>query len=470
MEVGKYLSKQPKLSIVILGFTFILFLGTLSHIIGPEIGFTIFYLMPILLVTWNAGKTWGVWASVLCILVESVVKLNFGHAHLNVSYFVWDELIRLGFFMVFAHFLSQREKSEHALLASEARYRALTYSANDAIVSANSAGNIVGWNRSAERLFGYTEAEAVGQSLTLIIPPRYRAQHLEGISRMQAGRERHVIGRSVELEGLRKDGSEFSLELSLSEWEVSEGRFFTAIIRDITDRKHLEKIALQSEKLSAVGQLAAGVAHEINNPLGVILGFAQGCVKRLQPNDPLELPMKSIEREANRCKLLVQELLTFSRANQNERREEDINKVIEKALTLVEVNAKMSSVELIREFEENLPQVVLNSSQMQQVIVNLCNNAIDAMPKGGTIRLHTRTVQESEKKFVKIQVQDTGPGISKNIQLKVFEPFFTTKEVGEGTGLGLSITHEIVQKHGGTIVLDSKAGTGTTFTIRIPLT
>ena len=198
------------------------------------------------------------------------------------------------------------------------------------------------------------------------------------------------------------------------------------------------------------------------------MGFAQSCVNRLTPNDPLELPVKSIEREANRVKILVQGLLAFSRTSKVEIEQCDINQMIDKALALVEVNAKMNSVELVREFDRDIPQAVVNSYQMQEVIINLCNNAIDAMPKGGALTLRTARVRFDGKDGVEIQVRDTGTGIPPEVKARIFEPFFTTKEVGRGTGLGLSISHEIIEKHGGTLSLESKPGRGTTFTIRIP--
>ena len=228
---------------------------------------------------------------------------------------------------------------------------------------------------------------------------------------------------------------------------------------------------LQSEKMSAVGQLAAGVAHEINNPLGVILGFAQGLVRRLAPNDPTELPLKSIERESMRCKQLVQDLLTFSRASKTEKEEVDINQAVEGALSLITAQTKVKNIRLVKELKEGLPKLFSNSSQIQQVIINLSNNAIDAMSAAGSGTLTVRTQQTKleTKDMIQIQISDTGQGIPKEIQSKVFEPFFTTKEVGKGTGLGLSLVFEIVQKHEGRIVIDSQPGAGTTMNVFLPM-
>ena len=241
------------------------------------------------------------------------------------------------------------------------------------------------------------------------------------------------------------------------------------LVKEIESRRRLEKIALQSEKLAAVGQLAAGVAHEINNPLGVILGFSQGMVKRLQPGDPQELPLKSIEREALRCKSLVQNLLTFSRQGKAEKEEININETIENALALVMAQTKVKDIQLIKELTTEIPRVFANRNQIQQVIVNLSNNAMDSMPSGGMLTVRTNLINLGGKPLVEIQVSDTGQGIPKEIQSSIFEPFFTTKEVGKGTGLGLSLIFEIIQKHAGQITVESQVGKGSTFKILLPL-
>ncbi len=242
-----------------------------------------------------------------------------------------------------------------------------------------------------------------------------------------------------------------------------------SLVKEIEERKRLENMMLQSEKMAAVGQLAGGVAHEINNPLGVILGFSQSLVKRLQPGDPYEMPLKSIEREAVRCKNLVQDLLTFSRTSKADREDIDLSEAIEGALSLVMAQSKVKNITVEKDLASGLPKVYANKNQMQQVIVNLCNNAMDAMPNGGNLFLRTRSAFKDGKSGVDIQVQDSGQGIPKDIQAKIFEPFFTTKEVGKGTGLGLSLVYEIVQKHSGFIELESEAGKGTIFTVYVPV-
>lgn len=242
-----------------------------------------------------------------------------------------------------------------------------------------------------------------------------------------------------------------------------------AILATMRTAKKMEQTLLQSEKMAAVGQLAGGVAHELNNPLGVILGFAQSAARRLSPGDPLELPLKSIEREAVRCKALVQDLLTFSRVGKLEKEDLDVNQTLDSSLSLVLAQSRVKNAELVREFSPDLPKLFANKNQIQQIIVNLCNNAMDAMPQGGKLILRTQRSRLDDKDAIEIQVQDTGHGIPNESLPRLFEPFFTTKEVGKGTGLGLSLVYEIVRKHGGQIKVESEVGQGACFRIYLPL-
>ncbi len=204
---------------------------------------------------------------------------------------------------------------------------------------------------------------------------------------------------------------------------------------------------------------------KINNPMGVILGFSQSIVKRIKEDDPLYMPLKSIEREAMRCKKLVGDLLTFSRTGKTQFELIDINQTIEETLSLIEGQAKVKNIEIIKAYSKGLPFVAANTNQIQQVIVNLCNNAVDAMSNGGKLTIATKKAGEQ----IEVDVIDTGKGMSEEIIEHIFEPFFTTKEVGKGTGLGLSLCYEIIKKHNGTIEAFSEIDKGTAFTIKLPL-
>jgi PAS domain S-box-containing protein len=239
------------------------------------------------------------------------------------------------------------------------------------------------------------------------------------------------------------------------------------VFKDMRERKKIEGEMVQSAKLSAVGKLASGVAHEINNPLGVILGFAESLLWDLKPEDPMHAPLRSIEREAVRCKNLVQALLTFSRVSKVEPEPLAINSAVEEALSLVQAQARVGNVRVVREFAPELPAVRGNRGQIQQIVINLANNALDAMHEQGTLTIGTRLLQEAMRSWVVLSVTDTGEGIPEEIVTRIFEPFFTTKPVGQGTGLGLGLVHEIVEKHGGTIEVESRPGF-TQFRVKLP--
>ncbi len=239
--------------------------------------------------------------------------------------------------------------------------------------------------------------------------------------------------------------------------------------KEIADRKRLEMVALQSEKMAAVGQMASGLAHEISNPVSIILGFTQCLVKRISVDDPTHFPLSSIEREALRCKQLTQDLLIFSRTGKTEKNKVQIHQIIEDTVSFIAAHAKAKGVELLWELSAEPFEILANKGQIQQVIVNLVNNAIDAMPGGGKLLIRTKKSELNQLPAVQLEIEDTGTGIPREIQDKIFEPFFTTKEPGKGTGLGLSLVYEIIQKHEGEIKVESELGKGTVFCIRLPL-
>jgi two-component system NtrC family sensor kinase len=222
---------------------------------------------------------------------------------------------------------------------------------------------------------------------------------------------------------------------------------------------------VQAEKLASIGQLAAGVAHEINNPIGVILGFAQILVKRTPDTSPIYKPLATIEREGLRCKQIVQDLLDFARQNKPVLSRVNINDVIDAASDLMPHHANSEKVQVTKTYASDLPRVLADENQLQQVFLNILLNAYQAMPEGGQLRIASRAVGDE----VQAVFADNGAGIPEENLKRIFDPFFTTKEVGEGTGLGLSISYGIVEQHGGTIEVESEVGTGATFIIRLPV-
>jgi PAS domain S-box-containing protein len=312
-------------------------------------------------------------------------------------------------------------------------------------------------NRAADELLGYEQKELMGQQASLIIENAdalLERVFLEG----------QLTNAEVNLK--TKNGNTLPTLFSGAAWRDADQKLrgYIVVVKDLTERKRFEAEVRQSEKLSAVGRLASGVAHEINNPLGVILGFAEQTLWDLKPDDPLVFPLKSIERESLRCRDLVQELLTFSRVAKTDHVPMDLNEAVLGALSLVSAQVRLGKIKLVSDFAPDLPQIMGNINQIQQVVINLANNALDAMEDAGTLTLRTTLDQDR----VCLSVADTGSGIPPDVLPRIFEPFFTTKPIGKGTGLGLGLVHEIVDKHSGTIEVTSVKG-NTEFRLKFPI-
>ena len=372
----------------------------------------------------------------------------------------------------------QLKRAEQRLRDSELRYRRLFESANLAIVTADSAGNIVDWNPHAETMFGHAAAEVLGQPLTLLMSEQNRELHLAGLRRVQSGGESHVIGCSVELEGRRKDSSEFPLDLSLAKWTSGEGWFVTGMMTDITERKRLEAQFLQAQKMETVGRLAGGVAHDFNNLLTIINGTADLALTGLKEGAPLHTDLQDIRQAGQRGALLTRQLLAFSR------KQIMTLDVLNLSTLVADLQGMLQRligehIALVVVPAMDLGSVMADPTQIEQVVMNLAVNARDAMPNGGTLTIETRNVELDEAfaaehpsvqpgPHVMLAVSDTGTGMDAATRAQIFEPFFTTKDSGKGTGLGLSTVYGIVKQSGWSIWVYSEPGKGATFKIYLP--
>ncbi len=237
---------------------------------------------------------------------------------------------------------------------------------------------------------------------------------------------------------------------------------------DLSDRARLEEQLLRSEKLSSVGVLAAGVAHEINNPLTTILGYAklllEGRPKDDEDHDALDL----VAEEAQRVQHIVRNLLDFSRRESGEKAPTSIIELVERTLSLVAPDLRKRGVVVTRDLNRDVPMALVEARRIEQVLVNLLTNAGHAMPDGGTLTVRSGLIMDVTPPRVFVEITDTGEGISKRDLGRIFDPFFTTKEPGKGTGLGLSVSHGIIVDHGGKIDVESEVGAGTTFRIILP--
>ena len=352
--------------------------------------------------------------------------------------------------------ISERVKTEKDLQFKDF---ALDHSA-DAAFWMDPQGRFVYVNQAACASLGYTREELLSMRLADIdpdFPVEVWPQAWEEVRRLKV---RTLVARHR-----TKEGRIFPVEVTANYVIFSGQEYNCTMVRNISDRQRLEEIARRSEKMSAIGQLAAGVAHELNNPLSVILGFAQSLARRVPESDPTADPLRSVEREALRCRNLVQNLLLFSREHKPGFSLDNPVTMLRNAMSLVEAQAKVKRVEVRKEIAPDVMSVEMDTNQIQQVIINLCSNAMDAMPDGGILTVGLGREDDE----ISIRVADTGSGIPKEIRDRIWEPFFTTKEAGKGTGLGLSLVYEIVQKHHGQIDLESEVGKGAAFTLYLPM-
>ncbi len=252
---------------------------------------------------------------------------------------------------------------------------------------------------------------------------------------------------------------------------IENAQLYKALQNRMEELERAQTQLIQSAKLAAIGELAAGVAHELNNPLTSIVGFTSLLLHQVNDDDPMKEDLQIIEREADRTRVIVRGLLDFARQTEAQLELADVNELVQITMTLLRNQAKVVRTTLKASYDENLPQILLDTNQIKQVFLNIMTNAIQAMPQGGELKVATgyRPGAIADIDCVTVEFHDTGTGISAENLPRIFEPFFTTKEAGQGTGLGLPISHSIVKKHGGTIEVESEVGQGSTFTVLLPV-
>ncbi|HEV2349515.1 MAG TPA: ATP-binding protein [Terriglobia bacterium] len=315
------------------------------------------------------------------------------------------------------------------------------------------------WNSSMEPMYGLKRSEVEGKKLAEVFPPELLAE-------LPPAYEPHRVMSLYKFRLRTADGRHLIINLSaaplLGKDDQVIGRLL--IMNDLTERVNLETQLAQAEKLSSIGLLAAGVAHEVNTPLAVITSQAQMLMKQIPVEDPRSRILDKIIKQSFRASEIVNNLLKFSRVSGSEHSELDLNKLIRETLSLVEPMLKASKITLNAQLDSDLPLVFGNSGKLQQVFMNLIMNARDAMPRGGELTLAT----ESENSTVQVEVSDNGVGISADHLDKIFDPFFTTKSTSRGTGLGLAVTYGIIREHAGKIRVESTVGQGTSFRLEFP--
>jgi PAS domain S-box-containing protein len=358
---------------------------------------------------------------------------------------------------------SEQEKADELARLKEFS-ESIIESVNVGIMVVDFQGHITTWNSALEEIFGITRERALGRSIreTLDVDLIDTVQNVVGENGWAIMDTRHIYKYNA----TREDGRPLTLNISLAPFEAARGVVTGTLVvmENVTDRAQLEQQLLQREKLSSIGLLAAGVAHEVNTPLAGISSYAQMLLQQVSEEDPKHRLLEKIRLQTLRASGIVNNLLNFSRTGDAQFREIDVNQVLDDTIQLLEPQLRSASFELVRHYGEQLPGAYGNASKLQQVFMNLILNARDAMPSGGQLTIQTRLVDTS----LVVDFRDTGEGIAPENIARIYDPFFTTKEVGQGTGLGLALSYGIIQEHGGRIFAESRPGEGAHFTIKLP--
>jgi two-component system sensor kinase FixL len=348
----------------------------------------------------------------------------------------------------------------------------------DAIVIIDHRGCIQSFSRSAEQLFGYSREEMIGRNVSVLMPERDRAAHDGYLARYLRTREPHIVGRGREVNAQRKDGTVLPVQLAVGTVPHCEPPRFVGFIQDLTRQRQDEANAARLQdrlthvaRLATIGEMASGVAHELNQPLAAIATYAHACERLLGVPTPdieeVQTALREIAGQAVRAGDIIRRLRSLARAEDLQRRPVDINTVIVELTELIQPNAQAHEVTYRVSLDRGLPLLSVDRGQVQQVILNLVRNALEALAealtRGGEILLHTRRSADGD---VEICVCDNGPGVAPGMVDRMFDPFCTSKPTG--TGLGLAISRTIVRAHEGTLSYRSNEPAGACFTIKLP--
>jgi PAS domain S-box-containing protein len=363
---------------------------------------------------------------------------------------------------------------------AEAKQGAILEAASDAIITMDSKLAIREFNPAAEKMFGYNRMDILGRHVDILLPPSSRGTTMEALTQYFATGHGPLSGKQFELIAVRSDGTEFPVELTLARVGTESTQAMTGFVRDISERRQLEEQLRQSQKLEAIGRLAAGVAHDVNNVLMSIMGSVDLILMEAPEGDLLHTETNEIKLSVQRGASLTRQLLAFSRRQATQPKLFMLRDATTGLETMIRrLIGPEIDLQIARASDVT---VIADPAQIEQVLLNLCVNARDAMPQGGRLMVTVDEVElddwaagmigEEAKpgRYARLIVSDTGTGMNEATRAKLFEPFFTTKEQGKGTGLGLSIVYGIVKQSGGHITVASEPGRGATFLIYLPLT
>ena len=424
---------------------------------------------------------WGCSTSVLLLAATHDHAVDFGA--LPGPYY--GEYVFPLFVLTIAARMTARRNAEYtelvrlqaSLAASEARFRDLFESAGDALfIHDINSGAILDVNRTMTEMYGWSRDECLRMGVADLSAamPEYSAE----AARARIGIAVRDGATTFEWMAKRRDGSVFPVEVELKRIAIAGQTAVLADVRDITERRRLEERLHQAQRLEAIGQLAGGVAHDFNNLLTPILGYSEILLQGLPPDDAKRLDLEQIHSAAEKARNVTNQLLTFGRRTVLKVRTVEVNTLVS-GMTKILRTLLREDISLAFTLDPRAGAVEADAAAVEQVVMNLIVNARDALPKGGTIALATKPLHLDDKGcaanpgcrpgwHVVLSVSDTGTGMSPEVQSRIFEPFYTTKETGKGTGLGLATVFAIVQLHGGTVVVESQTGKGSTFRVVLP--
>ena len=363
----------------------------------------------------------------------------------------------------------EKVRLQKELIETKNFLESIVEKAGDAISVVDLEGKVLYWNEGAEQIYGYQKEEVMGKKLSQFLYPRdekLRAEEGKLMDQFMARVRKGEVVPNVEVKRQTKDGREIITSMTISPLRDSEGKIIgvSRICKDITHLKRAEERLTLAERLSSLGELTAGVAHELRNPLAGIKINTQILSRKKDLPEMEKKLLNSTQEGIEKIQKIVDDMLHFAKPKASHFKEEEINEVVDKSLAILQTKLKKGDIVSTFEKGQDLPKVRIDIHQIQQVFINLMLNSIQAMERGGTLTI--RTFSENEG-GVGVEVKDTGVGIAKSHLKKIFDPFFTTKS--EGTGLGLSITLKILENHGAIIDVVSEEGKGSTFSIHFPV-
>lgn len=380
-------------------------------------------------------------------------------------------------FVILVRAAMPQGSADRNLREREARLRSVIETALDGVVIIDKKGRMHSFSPAAERLFGYQEREVVGRNVSMLMPSPYREEHDGYLERYLGTGEKRIIGIGRVVVGQRKDGTTFPMELAVGEFLLEGERFFTGFVRDVSERQSRERRLLDAQaqirhlsRVSEMGEMASAIAHELNQPLTAIVNYVEASRRTIAttgskvPERVHEYMEKAVV-QAGRAGEIIRRLREFLRKGEVGRTPEVVNPVVEEASALALIGAAELGVRVFMKLGNSLPEVLIDKIQIQQVVLNLVRNSVEAM--AAALRKELTIATDLRDDTVLVMVADTGPGLPEEVASRLFQPFLTTKE--SGMGLGLSICRSIVEAHGGRIWADGGANGGTVFYFTLPM-